>query len=104
MPTGVYKRTDETRKRMSASKMGHPPTNTGFEENAANWKGNKVGYWGLHKWVEKHLGKPHFCEHCGKRNLKHRQYNWANKSKKYKRVLSDWLRLCIKCHKAFDKK
>lgn len=72
--------------------------------NVWNWKGDKVGYRTLHHWVVKWRGKPKTCEHCGKSNLAGRKIQWANKSKKYLRDLSDWIRLCVKCHKAFDKK
>ena len=68
-----------------------------------NWKGDEVKYRALHKWIENKRGKPHFCEHCKRSDLKHRQYQWANISRKYKRDITDWLRLCVKCHKAFDK-
>ncbi len=61
-----------------------------------------VGYRGIHIWIEKERGKPHYCEHCKRSDLKHRQYHWANVSKQYKRELSDWIRLCVKCHKKYD--
>ena len=67
-----------------------------------NWKGDKVGYVGLHSWVVKHFGKPDTCEHCGTAGLSGRKINWANKSHKYLRDLSDWLRLCVSCHKKYD--
>lgn len=69
-----------------------------------SWRGNKVKYRALHAWVQYRLGKPHNCEHCGRTNLPHRQYHWANISRKYRRELSDWLRLCASCHKAYDSK
>lgn len=68
-------------------------------ENNYAWKGNEVGYVGLHTWVRRELGKPKICEHCGiNKNMQ-----WANKSRKYKRELTDWLSLCAKCHKKYDK-
>lgn len=67
------------------------------------WKGEKAGYRAKHHWIESERGKPHFCEHCKKSDLKHRQYHWANKSRKHKRILSDWIRLCVKCHKIYDR-
>jgi hypothetical protein len=70
----------------------------------SRWKGDNVGYRALHNWVARHLGKPQRCDHCGNNQQRHRQYHWANKSKKYKRELVDWLRLCASCHKKFDKK
>ena len=71
-------------------------------ENSYNWSGNKVSYRALHQWVERHLGKPNTCKHCGRGNLSSHLIHWANKSGQYKRDLSDWLRLCVKCHKKYD--
>lgn len=75
----------------------------GPEENHPRWKGDKVGYGALHDWIRKRLGTPKFCEDCGNRKLKHRQYHWANVSGKYIRDLNDWRRLCVKCHSKLDK-
>ena len=72
-------------------------------ENNYQWKGVKVSYRTLHKWVEKLLGKPHKCDDCGNDSLRHRQYHWSNVSGNYKRELTDWRRLCAKCHKAYDR-
>lgn len=72
-------------------------------EKNPSWKGSDVGYYGLHLWISKLLGKPQKCEHCGKDNLTGKQINWANKSGKYLRDKSDWLRLCVKCHREYDK-
>lgn len=73
-----------------------------FGEQHGNWKGDKVGYVALHMWVARHLGKPDTCEYCGRTGLKGRQIHWANKSGKYCRDLTDWLRLCVPCHSAYD--
>mgnify|MGYP001597955721 CR=1 FL=1 len=67
------------------------------------WKGNMAGYRSKHIWVETRYGKPDTCEYCGKYGLKGHQIHWANKSREYKRELTDWLRLCAKCHKAYDR-
>lgn len=72
------------------------------DKNHFNWKGDDVGYRGLHIWVQNRLGIPNNCEYCGKIGLKGRQIHWANKGHKYLRNLTDWIRLCIKCHKALD--
>lgn len=69
-----------------------------------NWKGDEVGYDALHDWVNRHLGKPDTCEFCKKSGLKGKFIQWANKSHKYKRDLSDWIRLCAKCHFVYDKR
>lgn len=65
------------------------------------WKGDNVGYRALHLWVEKKLGRPNRCEHCG--SIEAKRFEWANKSHKYKRDINDWLRLCTKCHREYDK-
>lgn len=70
-------------------------------ESNPRWVGEKVEYRGLHLWVERNLGKPKHCEHCGK-NDPTKRYHWANKSHEYKYDLSDWLRLCVSCHKRYD--
>ena len=81
--------------------MGVKKGTLGYKSNA--WKGEEAGYRAIHIWVQNKLGKPRFCENCGKKGLRHRQYHWANISKKYKRLLSDWKRLCVKCHKKYDR-
>lgn len=77
----------------------------GHRESGAktNWKGEHASYSAKHHWIKRHRGSPNFCEHCKKSNLRRRQYHWANISGKYFRELSDWIRLCIKCHLKFDK-
>ena len=73
-------------------------------ENHGLWKGNKVGYDALHSWLYREMGQPDTCEFCGKTGLKGKSIHWANKSRKYKRNLNDWLRLCAKCHYTYDRK
>jgi len=63
------------------------------------WKGDDVGYNGLHNWVRNKLGTPSRCESCGKTKG---FFDWANISHLYKRDLSDWARLCRKCHISYD--
>lgn len=72
------------------------------EENH-KWLGDDVSYTGLHMWVKNHLGKPKKCEHCGRTDLPLRKYHWANIDHKYRRNLHDWLRLCVDCHRKYDK-
>ena len=69
-------------------------------EDNPNWKGDKVGYIGLHTWVKNQLGKPNVCTHCHSTIKK--RYEWANKSGKYERNIDDWLRLCTSCHRKYD--
>lgn len=92
--------------RMSAIHKGkhHSPStefkkgnNIGKKNN--NWKGDRVGYFALHSWVYRKLGKPEVCEFCGSTG----KMQWANKSWEYKRDMNDWLSLCSRCHRNYDK-
>ena len=40
------------------------------------------------------------CQYCNSEDKK--KYEWANISRKYKRDLKDWIRLCTKCHIIYD--
>ena len=71
-------------------------------DKSPTWRGDKVGYGGIHIWVKKFLGSPTKCEHCNKDGLTRFQIHWVNKSHEYKRDLTDWLRLCASCHKIYD--
>ena len=75
-----------------------------MENKHFRWKGDDVGYSALHDWVYSRLGSPDMCKFCGKSGLKGNQIHWANKSGRYLRELTDWIRLCIECHTAYDAK
>jgi hypothetical protein len=91
---------ESTKKKVSIKLMGnHNGKGNGGGiggEKHWNWKGDKVGYRTLHKWVEIHLGK---ANHCSKDiNHKSTRYHWSNISKEYKRILTDWIQLCPSCN------
>ena len=71
-------------------------------DKSPHWKGDSIGYYGLHAWVRKELGQPETCEFCGKANLTGKKILWANKSRNYYRDKQDWLRLCASCHRKYD--
>lgn len=73
------------------------------ESKHHNWLGPAVGYRGLHIWVQNQLGKAKKCEDCGKEKTTPKSIHWANKSHQYLRELTDWISLCAKCHKQYDK-
>jgi len=85
---------------------GNIPWNKGiigtYLENEKNsqWRGDEVGYYALHDWVRRRFHKNMLCEICGADDKK--VYHLANKSGEYKRDLSDWMRLCVSCHKKYD--
>lgn len=74
-----------------------------MRELSGNWKGEEVGYGALHDWVRRRLGRPNKCSVCGLVSDKPQMIHWANMSREYKRNLEDWVRLCAKCHKYFDR-
>ncbi len=90
-------------------KKGGIPWNKGKElvnqqnERNFNWKGDNVGYHGIHKWVSRHKGKPQFCIDCGKTADKYR-IDWSNIDHKYRRNLDDYQSRCASCHKLYDLK
>lgn len=72
-------------------------------EKNPTWKGEKVSYKGIHKWIKDNFGvaKLHNCEICqGKSGSK--TMNWANLDGKYSRERKTWAILCKKCHANFD--
>lgn len=87
------------RKRISEAKKGVPHLNQ-RGKNHPLWKNGDVGYRALHDWVVRHLGKADVCKSCRENQ---NRVHWANKSGKYKRDLKDWIKLCVPCHKAYDK-
>lgn len=96
-----YINSPETKKKLSLSLKGKKHYWIADEKHPM-WRGDRVKYIGLHMWIARKLGKPDTCEHCGRSNLSGRFIQWANKSREYKRELSDWLRLCVPCHKSYD--
>jgi NUMOD3 motif len=77
------------RKKMSLSKLG---------ENNPIWRGDSVGYAGLHVWVRRHFPKPDLCTDCKSEPPR----DITNISQEYKRDLSDWEWLCRRCHMTKD--
>lgn len=65
------------------------------------WKGEKVGYRGLHYWLRRTKGLPKKCVKCGSEKGR---IQWANKDGKYRRVESDYVAMCPSCHKIHDLK
>lgn len=102
---------EETKEKMRQASLRKPTGKSGAEHHL--WKGGRVGYFALHGWVKRQLGRPMSCEKCGREG--HHNFRiqngkqvgvwniqWANKSGAYKRNLTDWLKLCISCHKKYD--
>lgn len=89
----------EARENISKALTGKSqPWNTDGKHHA--WKGDRVGYTGMHQWIRRKLGVPKECEHCGSKNKK--KYEWANIDHRYRRNVKDYRRLCTKCHRNYD--
>ena len=96
--------------RIHFKKGQHPSFFTEFKKGEpqpkgnkhSEWKGDKVGYSGLHHWIIRWKGQPNTCEKCGKTGLTGKKIHWANIDHKYRRVLDDYIRLCISCHQLYD--
>jgi hypothetical protein len=69
-------------------------------ENSYAWKGLNASLVAKHNWVARRLGRPKKCKFCGVEDRK--MYHWANLSGKYLRDVTDYIRLCVPCHKKFD--
>ncbi len=87
-----------------------PPHKKGKE--SSHWKGSKISYRGLHTRIRSILGIPKKCENkfcvyprlnkSGIVLLEPKRYEWANKSRKYKQDIKDWIQLCNSCHRIYD--
>jgi hypothetical protein len=90
------KHTPESRKKISDFNR------TRIGEKHPRWAGKNISYRGIHKWVYAVLGQPKQCSLCGLESENGRKFHWANISKQYRRDTRDWVRLCVRCHFAFD--
>jgi len=74
------------------------------------WKGDNVGYWGIHTWLQRTYGKASHCKNRQHNILKFkcsnksRTYEWALiKGKEYKRNVKNFIMLCHSCHFRYDR-
>ena len=84
------------------------PTDDSRENNPQPlkaWEGKTVEfgstfYHTAHTWVRRNFGIPKECEFCG---VKEGNFNWAMKNNVLSRDRKNWLRLCMDCHRVYDK-
>lgn len=69
-----------------------------ISEKNVMWKGDKVGYAGLHCWIRRRMPHKNICQNC----LSTCNPDLANISQKYLRDLNDWEWLCRRCHMKKD--
>lgn len=91
-------RSPEERKKIGDGHRGklHPERQG---EKSVHWKGDEVGYHGIHKWIQLKKGIATTCEQCGKKGG---VIDWANLDHKYKRKVEDYRAMCRSCHRKFD--
>jgi hypothetical protein len=68
-----------------------------------HWKGENVGYSGIHNWLVKNFGKANICENslCKKES---KSFGWAKlKECNYERNRKNFIMLCYQCHTLYDK-
>lgn len=71
-------------------------------ESHYNWKGDNIGYYGIHVWIKRTYGNAIKCENsnCLNSSIK---FEWALiKGKKYERKIENFFQLCKKCHVNYD--
>ena len=68
------------------------------DDRNSQWKGDKAGYFAIHKWVARRKPKPEVCEHCKSAPPR----DLANISGEYKRDVNDFQWLCRRCHMIAD--
>jgi hypothetical protein len=95
-----FKHSEETKKRLSIINKGRV-NHSNRDENNYAWKGDKATYSSKHKWITRKLGSPKYCEICKRTDQK--KYEWANKDHEYSRKKEDYMRLCIPCHRKYDR-
>ena len=72
------------------------------EENA-RWKGDDVGYSGIHMWLRANFGAANWCESitCSRKS---KNYNWCKvQGMEYERRRENFIQLCVSCHRYYDK-
>lgn len=69
-------------------------------EDNHNWRGEDVGYHGMHIRVRKQRGKADHCERCGASDPA-LNYDWASLVDN-PRSVDDFAPMCRSCHRKFD--
>lgn len=92
-----YVMSEEMKEKLRISHLARgsrPPTAGLKGKDSPSWKGDDIGYFALHTWVKRNLGKPSQCIN----GCIAKRYVWANISGEYKRDLSDWHESCDSCN------
>jgi hypothetical protein len=88
---------NKTKKRVNFN----PKPRYGADNNF--WKGDKIGYAGIHDWLHNKFGKPVIC---GNKSCNNKDSSWFEycllKGKKHERKRENYIILCRKCHRGYD--
>ena len=81
-----------------------------LKENNFKLKGEKVGYYGSHSWIQRNYGRARKCENkenelfkflCSEKS---KRFDWAFINKKgYERDKKLYIQLCHSCHLKYDR-
>jgi len=101
---GVQPHSEATRLKMSKTRKGMKKSPLWIAKHSGanhhGWKGDDVGYWALHDYIERLKPRPDCCEKCEK---PHRRLYLHNKDHLYSRNPDDYIYLCPKCHAKAEK-
>lgn len=71
-------------------------------EGHPNWKGDSVGYFGIHDWLYSEYGNASRCEN---KNCSGdcKTFEWAKrKGVRYMRRRENFIQMCVICHRSYD--
>ena len=89
--------------RENRDKMMNGPQSVPKGENSYQWRGDFVGYKGIHTWLVQQFGNASVCEnkHCEKIST---TFEWSKlRGVEYERRRENFWQLCQKCHRNYDK-
>lgn len=98
MPSGIYKRTEETKRILSLAKLGSIKLENRNKKHH-NWKGDNASVKAIHVWVKRRKIKPKSCDKCNKI----KRLDLSNNGHTYRRNLTDYEWLCRSCHLLKDR-
>ena len=72
-------------------------------EKHPQWKGDNVGYGGIHTWLRINFGNPYKCENVDCLHKISKRFEWALiKGKKCERKRENFMQMCVSCHRKYD--
>ena len=98
MPKGVYVKTKEHIAKVIGNLKPGYGKGMKFPDRAGPnnhlWRGDSVGYYGIHSWLRKEFGKANNCENPGCLKIS-KIFQWAKlKDKSYSRKRENFWMLC----------